>query len=402
MKSLYFSFSLVVIVVTYWFIVPKKWRSNFLLLCSLAFISIFNLIYAFYYLIFVSIVYLTALLIFEKKAKKKLSLFSFILVLLIGNLCFYKYFTVTLKGLNLALARLDLLPVIEVPSIAFPLGLSFITFRLIHYIVEVYRGKIYPESFTDFTLYILFFPTFLAGPVERFPKFKKQTVNINANGLKISDINYGLFRILEGIIKKFFIADNLYRIIFPVIQNPQDFSKGALVIAIYISAIWLYMDLSGYTDMAIGLSRLFGYKIIENFNWPYFQKNIALFWRNWHISVYSWIRDYFYFPLFVYRGSKIKLYLGTFCTIMIFMLWHQASWGFLFAGLYHGIGLVAWRFFQELKQRYHFLSKLFNHRWLDPLSIVFTFSFVAFGVSIPFFAKNLAQIKIIISKLLEI
>jgi len=331
----------------------------------------------------------------EKPAKKNI-IFSAGLILLIGNLCFYKYFKVIIELMDVAISNFTNLALIKPPEIVFPLGLSFITFRLVHYIIEAHRQQVPKTSLVDFSLYAMFFPTFLAGPVERFPKFHEQTKGMNS--FNVSEANYGLFRIFLGIMKKFIIADTLYRIIEPVILAPQNFSQTAFIGYVYLCAIWLYMDLSGYTDMAIGVARLFGYKIIENFNRPYIQKNIALFWRSWHISIYSWIRDYFYFPLFVYKGSKIKLYIGIFCTIMVFMLWHEGTAGFLVAGLYHGTGLIIWNLFQEMKKKFPLIRQLVNRKYLDPFSTFLTFSFVAFGVAIPFFGRDWPHIKAIIYK----
>lgn len=369
------------------------------MLSSLAFISFFSLIYSLYYMTLIAIVFISGILINERPHKKQV-VFSATLILLVGNLCFYKYTNVAIEGINLMIKNFLQLPAVRAPGIVFPLGLSFITFRLVHYIIELYRGKVPQASFIDFASYVVFFPTFLAGPVERFPRFHSQTESITSPCVK--ELNYGLFRILLGIVKKFAIADYLYRFISPIIFNPQDYSRTMLIAIVYISAIWLYMELSGYTDMAIGISRLFGYKIIENFNRPYIQKNIALFWRNWHISVYSWIRDYFYLPLFVYKGSRIKLYIGIFCTIMVFMLWHKGNWGFLMAGLYHGIGLIVWNLFQDIKKRYPFIKRAIDHRYLDPLSIFLTFTFVAFGISIPFFGRDLEHITALICKIVRI
>ncbi|MFC2167002.1 MBOAT family O-acyltransferase, partial [Acidobacteriota bacterium] len=161
--------------------------------------------------------------------------------------------------------------------------------------------------------------------------------------------------------------------------SPQDYSRIIVIFSIYALSIRIYMDFSGYTDLAVGASRLFGYKIMENFNRPFFKKNIVLFWRNWHISVYSWIRDYFFFPVFGSQASVAKLYMGLFLSMVVFHLWHEASFGFLIMGVYHGAGLVIFQLFQELKKRLHFPQRKGYQRWLDPLSTILTFSFVSFG-----------------------
>jgi alginate O-acetyltransferase complex protein AlgI len=248
---------------------------------------------------------------------------------------------------------------------------------MIHYVVEVYRNKAPAGSFVDFANYVLFFPTFLAGPVERFPKFHAQTTDKGAFNLSL--FNDGLLRILSGIGKKFIVADYLRGLVMPMLSSPEDHGRYLIILAVYGLAIQIYMDFSGYTDMALGVARLFGYKIMENFNYPYFKKNIALFWRNWHISVYSFIRDYFFFPLFGYKASTIKIYLGVFCTMLVFMLWHEGSLNFFLLGVYHGLGLVVWNLYQELKRKYAFLRRKKESqpgRWV---STFVTFTFVSFG-----------------------
>jgi len=269
------------------------------------------------------------------------------------------------------------MPKIEFPKILLPLGISYITFRLIHYIIEVYRKNVPKSSFVDFALYVLFFPTFLAGPVERFQRFQPQTTA--QKDIDISNINSGLFRIISGLIRKFIIADNLARFIMPVLHSPQNYTRIIIILCIYGLAIRIYMDFSGYTDMALGVARLFGYKIMENFNRPFLKNNIALFWRSWHISVYSWIRDYFFFPLFSSRASIYKLYLGIFISMVVFHLWHRASLGFLILGIYHGAGLIIWQLFREVLKKQPLLKRSLSRKWLDPVSTFFTFSFVSFG-----------------------
>lgn len=317
----------------------------------------------------------------SKNEKRKKTIFGTTLFLLISNLLLHKYFLGI--GSKTFFFSLD-----DATKILWPLGMSYITFRLIHYIVEAYRKNVPESSFVDFASYVLFFPTFLAGPVERFLRFQSQTSE--KRNLDIFDINYGLFRIICGIIKKCIIADNLARVIMPVLHNPQNYTRAIIIFSIYGLAIRIYMGFSGYTDMAIGVARLFGYKIMENFHYPFFQKNIALFWRNWHISVYSWIRDYFFFPFFAAHGSSFKLYFGMIATMVVFHLWHSPSVNFLVLGAYHGIGLVIWRLFQEIKKKHPAIRNIIDHKLATTISTAFTFSFVSFGFV--FFGFNIKDV----------
>lgn len=357
------------VVLLYWLVIPEKWRSLFLLFCSFIFISLLHVRYAICFSLMTVVVYFAGNIIIRYNRWGKMTL-RITLAFLIINLFLHKYFL----GLN---PKIFLSYLNNSTTILWPLGMSYVTFRLIHYIVEVYRKNVPVSSFVDFGSYVLFFPAFLAGPVERFPKFHSQTAE--KKKFDIANVNYGLYRIICGIIKKCIIADTLARIIRPVLQFPENYTRAVVILVVYGLAIRIYMDFAGYTDMAIGIARLFGYKIMENFNRPFFQKNIALFWRNWHISVYSWIRDYFFFPLFGYRASNIKIYFGIFCTMIVFMLWHEISLSFLVLGIYHGLGVVVWHIFQEIKRKYSLVHRVTAKGYLDPIATFFTFNFVSFG-----------------------
>jgi len=379
-------------ILIYWLVLPRKWRTAFLLLCSVLFISFFSIKHTAYFLLNIGIVYAGGHFIRQERANKK-RILQLVLIWLIGNLCFFKYIHLFINAILALEDYLSFIPQIDFPAILFPLGLSYIIFRSIHYIVEVYRQKAPSSSFIDFAAYVLFFPTFLSGPVERFPKFHAQT--LEQKDFDISYFNDGLLRIVSGIIKKFIVADYLRSIVMPVLSTPEDYGRCIIILAVYGLAIQIYMDFSGYTDMALGVSKLFGYTIMENFNYPYFKKNIALFWRNWHISVYSFIRDYFFFPLFGYRASTRKIYIGVFCTMLVFMLWHEGSLNFLLLGIYHGLGLIIWNLFQEMKRKYAFLRRKKESRFRNLISTFITFSFVSFGFVI--FVFNTHQINQILS-----
>jgi D-alanyl-lipoteichoic acid acyltransferase DltB (MBOAT superfamily) len=379
-------------IIVYWFLVPSQWRSVFLFGISLIFMAFWNLQYIPYFLLHIGLVYLVSFYI--EKGRKKRLLLTLTLIWLIGNLCFFKYSELFSRAILEFGSLLPLTLRVEFPTLL-PLGISYIMFRLIHYIIEVYRKKASRSSFIDFGLYVLFFPTFLAGPVERFQRFHAQTMEMK--GPDVSGINQGLFRILLGIAKKFILSDNLIRWIIPVLHSPGNHPRFLVLLCIYGTAIQVYLDFSGYTDMALGISRLFGYKIMENFNRPFLQRNIALFWRNWHISVYSWIRDYFFFPFFGYRASNLKIYLGIFTTMIVFMLWHKGNLNFLLLGIYHGLGLVVWQLFQETKRKYPLIRRWSSRSYVNPVAIFFTFTFVSFGFL--FFYLDLPQIYAVLDKI---
>lgn len=363
-------------VLIYWLVLPHKWRSAFLLILSLFFISIFSIKVTFYFLFNVILIYKAGTAMNQEGANRG-RLIKLSLIWLIGSLCVFKYGDLLLNAILKLGIPLPLMPETGFIKFAMPLGISYIVFRLIHYIVEVYRKNVPAHTFTGLAMYVLFFPTFLSGPIDRFRNVHTQTSENKS--FDPSDINYGLFRIISGMIKKFVVADNLIPLIMPLLASPGKSSRAIVILAIYGLAIQIYMDFSGYTDMALGVSRLYGYKIMENFNNPYFKKNIALFWRNWHMSVYGFIRDYFFFPFFGYKASQFKIYLGIFVTMIVFMLWHQGNLSFLILGVYHGSGLVIWQLFQEIKRKNPRIQKLVDNTYLDPVSTFITFSFVSFG-----------------------
>lgn len=395
MELILYSTALIpVSVLLYWFLIPNNWQSRFLFALSVCFMSLFSATYTVYFVFNAALVYIAGTFIGKSDKNGKLFL-KLMLVWLIGSLCVFKYTHLAVNSMFKVGSYFSLVSETTFTKIAIPLGLSYIMFRLIHYIVEIYRKTLPEHSFWDMALYVFFFPTFIAGPVDRFQRIQPQIAE--KKPFDLSDINNGLFRIVSGMLKKFVVADTLTRIVMPVLSSPGDYSRLLVLLSVYGMAIRLYMDFSGYTDMALGVARLFGYKIMENFNYPFFQKNIAMFWRNWHISVYSFIRDYFFFPLFGYRASQVKIYIGIFITMFVFMMWHDANMSFLILALYHGGGLVAWHLFQELKGKYPKLRRAVDKKYLDPVSVLLTFTFV--GFSFAFFGFSANEISSIMHRL---
>jgi alginate O-acetyltransferase complex protein AlgI len=310
-------------VSAYWLLIPVKQRNIFLLFCSLLFISTYSIPYALYFLFNCLLVYYLSLFIGRQDGFPA-GILRCAIIWLLGNLVFFKICTLQ-RSLWEALAGAEFM------SILFPVGLSYIAFRMIHYLVEVHRGNIRPRGFVDFANYALFFPTFLAGPIERFDNFYRQPQE--REKFDPAMFNYGLLRIIIGMLKKAFVADTLIRICVPVFLAPGSFPKTMVIFCVYALAFGVFFDFAAYTDIAIGVSALFGYRIMENFDKPYIQKNIALFWRSWHISLYCWLRDYLFFPFAARRASTFKLYAGIFLTLLASILWHSLAPGFLILGI---------------------------------------------------------------------
>lgn len=266
------------------------------------------------------------------KQKKKLLLLS--LVSNLGLLFVFKYFNFFLDSF-LTISTLIGFPVnVRLLNIVLPVGISFYTFQTLSYTIDVYRGKISAtRDFILFASYVTFFPQLVAGPIERarsiLPQLsKKRTFDWNQS-------RDGVRKIILGFFKKVVIADSLSPMVDFTFNNYQELSSLALLLGAFYFTIQIYCDFSGYSDIAIGISKLFGINLMENFNYPYFSKNIGEFWKRWHISLTTWFRDYLYFPLGGSLGSLAAAIRNVAIVFIISGLWHGAKWTYIFWGVIH-------------------------------------------------------------------
>uniref|UniRef100_UPI0039BDC436 MBOAT family O-acyltransferase n=1 Tax=Formosa sp. 3Alg 14/1 TaxID=3382190 RepID=UPI0039BDC436 len=229
-------------------------------------------------------------------------------------------------------------------NIILPVGISFYTFQTLSYTIDIYRKQLEPtKNFVSFMAFVSFFPQLVAGPIERardlLPQFEsKRTFNFN----KATD---GLKQVLWGVFKKMVIADNCAIFVDEFFGNHDAYSGSTLLIGAFFFTIQIYCDFSGYSDIAIGVSRLFGFNLSKNFAFPYFSRNIGEFWRRWHISLTTWFRDYFYIPIGGSRGSKLFQIRNTILIFLVIGLWHGAAWKFIVYGLInamHFLPLIIW------------------------------------------------------------
>jgi alginate O-acetyltransferase complex protein AlgI len=257
-------------------------------------------------------------------------------------------------------------------ALVLPIGISFYTFQSISYIVDVYQKKIKSSnSFIDYTFYMTFFPHLVAGPIVRAKDFIPQ-IN-NPLIVDKSVLNQSLFRIMTGLTKKLLLADYLAIYVDMVHNNPSGYTGAENLISMYSYACQIYFDFSGYSDIAIGIALLMGYKLKENFDNPYHAANITDFWRRWHISLSSWLRDYIYIPLGGNRKSVFKTYLFLMITMTIGGIWHGASWKFVLWGVAHGIALAMHKLFAGSKKEFPRQTPKF----LTFLNVIITFHFVS-------------------------
>jgi alginate O-acetyltransferase complex protein AlgI len=231
-----------------------------------------------------------------------------------------------------------------------PLAVSFFTFEFIHYVVDARRGKLPEHRFEDFLAFMLFFPTMVAGPIKRFQDFQPQIACARADAGAVSA---GATRIAIGLAKKICIADTVTPLTATLLSTARVAAASPLEIGISLLAFSakIYMDFSGYSDIAIGSAQLFGIHVPENFKWPYLRRNIAQFWRHWHMSLTSWITDYVYRPLGGNRRGLAMTVVNIVVAMAVSGLWHGAQWHFLAWGLFHGALLAGFRVWEALVKK---------------------------------------------------
>jgi alginate O-acetyltransferase complex protein AlgI len=328
------------IVTAIFFLLSQRWRVHWLLAASclfyMAFIPGYILILAVTILIdYFAGIYLERV---EDQKKKKILLWVSILstctVLFIFK--YFDFFTGSFVGLAGLLGWHLPRPVI---SIILPIGLSFHTFQSLSYVVEVYRGNQKAEhNFIVYATYVMFFPQLVAGPIERPQNLLHQFREWHA--FRHADITSGLKRMAWGFFKKLVVADRLALYVGDVYSAPHNFNGLQLTLATFFFAYQIYCDFSGYTDIALGAAQILGFRLMENFDTPYYSLSISEFWRRWHISLSTWFRDYLYIPLGGSRVSKRRHIVNLLCTFTISGLWHGANWTYVFWGLLNGVYLV--------------------------------------------------------------
>ena len=338
-NSFEFLLFLPVVFVLYWFILNKRLNiQNFLLLVSS------YIFYGWWDYRFLSLIIFSSIIDFYcglsiEKAHTKIIKKRWLVLSMLVNLGFlgiFKYFNFFSKSLQEAFHsfgyQIDTLTL----SIILPVGISFYTFQTMSYTIDVYRNKLKPtKDIIAFFAFVSFFPQLVAGPIERatnlLPQFYKKRQFNYANAVD------GCRQILWGLFKKIVVADNCALIVNQVFDNYTEYNASSLVIGSVFFAFQIYGDFSGYSDIAIGTSRLFGFNLMQNFAFPYFSRDIAEFWRRWHISLSTWFRDYVYIPLGGSRGGLWMKVRNTFIIFLVSGFWHGANWTFVIWGALNAI-----------------------------------------------------------------
>lgn len=261
------------------------------------------------------------------------------LVVNLGILGVFKYFDFFSVNLQALLSTLGVQASLPLLHVILPVGISFYTFQTLSYTIDIYRRKFDPvDSLLDFALFVGFFPQLVAGPIERASSLLPQIAK--ARTILPEEVRKGLWLILWGLFKKIFVADNLARLVDPVFANYADCSGLEVLLATYGFTFQILADFSGYTDIARGVAKLMGFELMVNFRFPYFVTNPRDFWREWHISLSTWLRDYLYIPLGGNRGSRWFIYRNLMVTFLLGGFWHGASWNYIAWGAYEGLLLV--------------------------------------------------------------
>ncbi|MCH6255473.1 hypothetical protein MLD52_02855 [Puniceicoccaceae bacterium K14] len=270
----------------------------------------------------------------EKGENNKKILLGIAIGLNVLSLVYFKYANFFI-GQSIDLLQFFGLKLGQWKEIALPIGISFFTFQKISYLVDVYRGTTEPaKRLHHYLLYVSFFPQLIAGPIVRYKDIYLQIIDRHSS---FSDIGIGFNRFALGLSKKVLIANPMAQIADSILSHPIDTLPGAyLWLAILAYSLQIYFDFSGYSDMAIGIARMFGFRILENFNRPYIAKSITEFWRRWHISLSNWMRDYLYIPLGGNRINPTKTYFNLWIVFLLSGFWHGASWNFILWGAFHG------------------------------------------------------------------
>lgn len=361
--SISFLYYFLPIVIILYFIVPKKFKNFILFLSSIFFYFCGEPIYTFLMIGEIFIAYVGARYL-EKHRKK--SILVSLLAIHIGALGLFKYSDFTINNINQIFgSKIPLL------KLALPIGISFYTFQIISYVVDVYRGKVKAQkSFLKLATYVSLFPQLIAGPIVRYETIEKELDSRTSN---FENFAYGVRRFVIGLGKKVLIA-NMLGELCDVFSTTNEKSILFYWIFAISYSLQIYFDFSAYSDMAIGLGRMFGFHFLENFNYPYISKSITEFWRRWHMSLSSWFRDYVYIPLGGNRKGTIILVRNIFIVWVLTGIWHGANWTFVIWGLMFGIMLI--------------IEKLFLTKHLEKMPSILQRIYVLFTVMISFIIFN--------------
>ncbi len=387
--SYYYLIFLTIIFLLY-YLINNKYKFYVLFIASIVFITAISLRVALFAILFTILNYFLGLLLDKHSSKPniKIKLFWTSIILDVGILSFFKFFNFFSESINPLFSLLNIHAQVPYLNVIIPIGISYYTFQALGYIIRINRGSEKAEqNFIVFATWLLFFPKFLSGPVERSNHFFPQSdkpMNFDRN-----NIDQGVQLFLWGLFKKFVIANNLYEPVTKVYGNVHNYAGVSLIVVLLVQLIYIYFDFSGYTDMALGSAKIFGINLIDNFNRPFLARNISDFWRRWHISLSSWCNDFIYNPFIVKyrRFGNAAVIPGIFITFFIVGIWHGANLTFVILGILQGIAIV-YEFYSK-RSRLRVASKL-PKNIVNGLSRIIVFLFMSLSM-IFFFSNSVAD-----------
>ena len=332
-STMTFVYMFLPIVLLLYLVTKKELHNPILLIVSIVFYAWGEPKYLAIMLLTILINYFGAIAINKFQAHKK----PILIATIIGNLAFliyFKYFNFLIDNCN-NLFHANFEPL----NIIMPIGISFYTFQALSYVIDVYRGECnVQKDIYKLALYICLFPQLIAGPIVKYHDIAEQ---IDSREVNFEKVSYGVKRFIIGLSKKMLIANTMGAIADKIfIQDPHTFSHLTAWLGAIAYSFQLYFDFSGYSDMAIGLGAIFGFKFLENFNYPYISKSITEFWRRWHISLSTWFKQYVYISLGGNRVGKLKTLRNLGIVFLLTGIWHGAAWNFVIWGIWHGIFII--------------------------------------------------------------
>jgi len=381
-NSISFAIFLPIVFILYWFVTKNslRFQNILLLISSYFFYACWDWRFLFLLIFSTLLDYYTGIKIHEvTKPRKKLFWLWLSISINLGLLGVFKYYNFFAESFVNGLSLLGIKASFVTLQVILPVGISFYTFHGLSYVLDLYKNRIKPErNFVDYSVFVSFFPLLVAGPIERATHLLPQII-------KRREFDYtkavdGLRQILWGLFKKIVIADNCAEYANLIFNNSADYSGSTLVLGALFFTFQIYCDFSGYSDIAIGTARLFGIELLRNFAFPYFSRDIAEFWRRWHISLSSWFRDYLYIPL---GGSKGGLWMKVRNTFIIFIIsgfWHGANWTFIAWGALNALMFLPLFIFKRNRKNLDIVAQnRFFPSFREILNIGITFCLVSFG-----------------------
>ena len=369
-NTITFAIFLPIVLLLYWFLRHQKlvWQNLLLLVASYFFYGCWDYRFLFLLIFSTSLDYYTGIKISEASSIRWKKFWLYLsIVINLGFLSVFKYYNFFIENFVEGLSLLGVKSSLATLNIILPVGISFYTFHGLSYIIDIYREKITPErNLVNYSLFVSFFPLLVAGPIERathlLPQIRQKRI------FNSQTFNDGLKQILWGLFKKVVIADNCGVYVDSIFNDSAHQSGSTLVLGAILFSFQLYGDFSGYSDIALGTARLFGIELLKNFSFPYFSRDIAEFWRRWHMSLTTWFKDYVYIPL---GGSKASKWFNIRNVFIIFILsgiWHGASWKFVCWAMINAIYFLPLLLFQ--KNRRHMEIVAYDRLYPTPKEVI--------------------------------